>query len=230
MMLKVLITFLIFYSCSCGIEKEELLARKSQLQDTIEVNVFYNSDTLFNKDQSIELRIINLKRDTILLMPNPFFIESSLLTKDYLWVGFPDFSTPNIIYVEKNKSLSRFSGDGMYKIPFLKIPPIAFLNPKDTISLNINLPKNLTKNISNKEILIQGFIIYTSKLKADSLADKLNDSLKNEYSKSVFKKTNIVIAPIEPLRYYSNTIISDSSVSKFIWEAFDKKIKYLYKN
>ena len=148
----------------CSSKTKDIDYRNWKDSDTVIVSINCQMDSL------IELQLINLRNDTLILLPNPFFIESTLLTKNYPWVMWASrFSTPNIIYVEKDLYKSRYSTDAIYEPDFQKMPVILKFNPADTIRFKITLPTQIVKNIDCDNYYVGGAIVYGTKSNADSI-------------------------------------------------------------
>lgn len=219
---------------SCDSPKKNGETANVEITDTIVINIKYEFDDSNKKNAIVVLQLINLLEDTVILMPQPFFIESSFLTKDYPWVLWSTmFTTPNIIYIENNNFVSRYSGDAMYKPYFSEMPILLKFYPKDTVSINIHLSQKISQNFFDNNVNISGAIVYSRKSWADSIASNSTIEIKNMYFKSLRISKSINIEPIEQTEFQNlliekNELEKDTSYTKFIWEVFNRKLKFQY--
>lgn len=223
----IILVCLNLYICNSSKKEEDLTYRQNK--DTVIINIYCDKDSINLDNSIIELQLINTKTDTLLLLSNPFFVESSFLTEFYPWVMWSRmFSTPNIIYIENNKSMLKYSGDAMYKPDFPAMPSLVKFEPNDTVTFKINLPLKIAKNIACNNKYIGGAIVYTNKFHADSIAAQSNNFINNDYQKSLKNENVINIELVQPQEFQG--LLSEEQntnpVSRFIWDIFDRKFSF----
>ncbi len=202
--------------------------------DSVLINVKYSLDNTNGKKSTIALQLINLLKDTLILMPKPFFIESTFLTEKYPWVMWKiNFTTPNIMYIENTNKISRYSGDAIYKPYFAEMPFFLKFDPNDTVTYNVSIPQKISEKIFENKINISGAIVYTKKKRADSIALNSSISVKNEYFRNFSITKNINIEPIGQNEFNSlltdeMELKKDTLFTEFIWEVFDRKFLFEY--
>lgn len=229
-----MLTNLIFVFCflnmfSCSLLNKIEHEKTSKELDTVIIMVEFIKDTIDFKKSEIKIQIINFKKDTLILLPNPFFIESTFLTEKYPWVMWSNkFSTPNIIYIEKELYKTRYQGDAIYQPYFRIMPSIIKFSPNDTINFELKLPLKIIDKISNGNIYISGAIVYTKKIFADSIVSNSSSLINSEYKKKLSYQRYIKIDPIESEKFKellskNNLKQDERSISEFILETFNRK-------
>lgn len=201
-------------------------------KDTIYILSHLYTDSAKKYSVNLELNIVNLKKDTVLLIPNPFFLVTKESSINNVWVlSNNEFTCPNIMYIRNDNHDFIFESDGKFIIKYDIDSPIYFIPPNDSISFRIQLKLKILNDTTLKNIKYFGSVIYTEKTSANFLSNNSEYPIKQQFDKNLKYAKEVYINP-----YSENKIIQSLNdrnmnenkmkYSKFIRDTFNKKIGF----
>jgi len=194
--------------------------------DTNKVVVDFKLELNDNEKLGINCIIFNGLADTILLLPQPFFIEGDYLNQSHTWVfSSKRFSCPNIVYFQRSGENIIFDSDGEYLPLFHNFPQLSILGPYDTLKITIALNSNLVKLFTENSFDFFGAIVYSLKREADFLAQNSTSEILDSYNKCLNRYRQFEVKPLDykqftKMLYTSESSFQDQTLSQVIWNMF----------
>jgi len=225
----ILLCFLTTWSCNSNRETALQDSNKKHISD-VKVNVSLETS---NDDSLIVLcQIMNDSIDSLLFIAQPFLVESDVTDKNHVWVLTGDrFTSPNILYIEKENDKMLFESDGEYKFIFDSMPQLIITPPKGILTIRIYLNSRHSTVLVEKKYKFFGAIVYANKKEADLLINNYAETIRNLYTSRLVVISNIGITALnydnfsrhlyEPKKNYN-----DLSISQFIWTTFRYKVGF----
>ena len=202
------------------------------LNDTLLIRSIIEIDSLSNKSSFLIIEVVNNKNDSLIFLPDPFLLESYFTNENHTWVlGANEFTSPNILYLEKKDSKMIFDSDGEYKYYFAVFPKLVLVAPKDTFRIRVKFPIDVSQKLDVCNCRLFGALIYALKKQADFLISNSTEEIKFRYVNNLIREKEISVAPIPYNKfhkdlYLQNDIRKDTDISEFIWNIFRNKIAF----